>query len=193
MTTGEVAARCDVALQTVSNWIKSGKLPAHVTPGGHHRIWVRDFERFAREHGMAPAVGTGATATVLVVDDNPRVRRTLTQMLEKVGGYRVVSVADGFEAGLEVLQSQPDLVLLDLFMPQLDGFAVCRRLKGSAQTQRIKILATSASPTAQNRKKALDCGADAFMAKPFRMKELVQAMERLLRADVARSAEPRRA
>ena len=98
--------------------------------------------------------------TVLVVDDEPAVRRVLAMRLE-VAGYRVVIAEDGEEALAVFAREQPDLVVLDVMMPKLDGFAVCRRLRAEKVA-------------------GLDLGADDYLSKPFSPKELEARINRIL-------------
>ena len=116
-------------------------------------------------------------ATVLVVDDEPAVRRVLLMRLQ-MAGYRVISAEDG-EAALELFQrEQPDLVVLDVMMPKLDGFAVCRRLRAESC---VPIIFLSALDAIAERVAGLDLGADDYLSKPFSPKELEARIATILR------------
>jgi DNA-binding response OmpR family regulator len=116
-------------------------------------------------------------ATVLVVDDEPAVRRVLLMRLQ-MAGYRVICAEDG-EAALEVFQrEQPDLVVLDVMMPKLDGFAVCRRLRAESC---VPIIFLSALDAIAERVAGLDLGADDYLSKPFSPKELEARIATILR------------
>jgi len=118
-----------------------------------------------------------ARATVLVVDDEPAVRRVLLMRLQ-MAGYRVISAEDG-EAALELFQrEQPDLVVLDVMMPKLDGFAVCRRLRAESC---VPIIFLSALDAIAERVAGLDLGADDYLSKPFSPKELEARIATILR------------
>ena len=108
------------------------------------------------------------TATLLVVDDEPAVRRVLSMRLQ-LSGYRVVCAEDG-EQALELFASeQPDLVVLDVMMPKLDGFAVCRRLRAESA---VPIVFLSSLDAIAEKVAGLDLGADDYLSKPFSPKEL---------------------
>ena len=103
------------------------------------------------------------TATLLVVDDEPAVRRVLSMRLQ-LSGYRVVCAEDG-EQALELFASeQPDLVVLDVMMPKLDGFAVCRRLRAESA---VPIVFLSSLDAIAEKVAGLDLGADDYISKPF--------------------------
>jgi adenylate cyclase len=118
-------------------------------------------------------------AKVLVVDDVPESRRLLDALLAHQG-YDVVLAADG-HAALELVDStDPDLVLLDVVMPQMDGYAVCRRLREHEQTAVLPVIMVTSS-TGQEKKRAIEAGADDFVQKPLDHDELLTRVRSLLR------------
>jgi len=84
--------------------------------------------------------------------------------------------SDGFEAGLKVMEFNPGLIILDLFMPGMDGFEVCKRIKGNPETSHIKILAITGFDTKENRNRIMAAGADAYMTKPFNLNTLLEGI-----------------
>jgi excisionase family DNA binding protein len=189
LTTGDVAAHCHVTYETVNAWIKAGKLKSFTTPGRHHRIAVEDFRQFLETYHLPPYQPANGYR-VLVVDDTPEVVRMLCRLLQRRFGCEVATAVDGFEAGLQVAAFQPDLVILDLRMPQLDGFQVCRRLKSRPETRRTKVLVLTGFATADNIRRMAECGADDWLAKPFDPEELKRRVGALLgmKAPAARTA-----
>ncbi|MFN7901098.1 MAG: response regulator transcription factor RpaB [Synechococcaceae cyanobacterium] len=135
--------------------------------------------------------GGGYRATLLVVDDEPAVRRVLVMRLQ-LSGYRVVCAEDGEEALALFHSEQPDLVVLDVMLPKLDGFAVCRRLRAESC---VPIIFLSALDAIAERVAGLDLGADDYLPKPFSPKELEARIATILRRTGrgAASSEPREA
>ncbi|WP_253790661.1 response regulator transcription factor [Nocardia amikacinitolerans] len=116
--------------------------------------------------------------TVLVVEDDPNVRSTLDQLL-RFEGYRVLQAEDG-SAALAVLETrQPDLAVVDVVMPELDGLSLCRVLR--RRGNRLPILVLTARHQVGDRVAGLDAGADDYLAKPFDTEELLARLRALLR------------
>ena len=127
----------------------------------------------------------GAEKTVLVVEDEPDNRDIMCSVVQDVAGYRACAVADGEQALAAVASGPPDLILLDLVLPGLDGFEVARRLKGNAATRGIPILAISALARTGDRDQALEVGCDDYIDKPFSLDDLVAKIHRLLQPSAA--------
>lgn len=181
VTTGEIAAHCHVTPDAVIYWVKTGKLKAQTTPGGHRRIPLEELRAFLQAYNLPPfEENVPAKKKILIVDDEPDVIRALTRLLGKAEKYELVAAKDGFEAGIQLMTFCPDLVVLDLMMPQLDGFQICRRIKSTPVTKHIKVLVLTGYSTDENMSKALECGADYCMAKPIRGDELREKVEELI-------------
>ncbi|MER7674764.1 response regulator transcription factor [Kitasatospora sp. NPDC096128] len=121
---------------------------------------------------------TTARRTVLVVEDDPGVRSTLDHLL-RFEGYRVLTTADGQEA-LELLEHRrPDLAVVDVVMPRLDGLALCRMLR--RRGDRLPVLVLTARHQLGDRVAGLDAGADDYLVKPFATEELLARIRALLR------------
>jgi two-component system response regulator MprA len=117
-------------------------------------------------------------ARILVVDDEPAVRESLASSLE-FEGYRVAGAADGLMALEEVEKQAPDLVVLDVLMPRMDGLTACRRLRALGAT--MPVLMLTARDMVGDRVTGLDAGADDYLAKPFELDELLARVRALLR------------
>jgi CheY-like chemotaxis protein len=116
--------------------------------------------------------GADESVTVLVVDDEPQIVWVLRFTLE-AEGYRTVSASDGVRALEEIAQHRPRLVLLDLMMPNMDGWHVLEEMTKLPAAERPRIVVVSALTSMQERSKVTQLGADAFVAKPFDVDELI--------------------
>ncbi|NDU77340.1 response regulator [Actinomadura sp. DSM 109109] len=127
---------------------------------------------------MEPGAQDAPPPRILVVDDEPAVRESLTSSLE-FEGYRVTGAADGAAALDRVERDAPDLVVLDVLMPRMDGLTACRRLRALGAT--IPVLMLTARDMVGDRVTGLDAGADDYLAKPFDLDELLARVRALLR------------
>ena len=117
---------------------------------------------------------------ILIVDDEPANVDMLIQELEEEG-YNLLAAYDGEEALIMAQEHQPDLILLDVMMPKVDGFTVCRILKGSGKTVLIPIILLTALRANEDRVRGIEAGADDFISKPFDRDELLAKIRSLLR------------
>ncbi len=181
LTIPEAAKYCATDRTTMWRWVKSGNLMVSVTPGGHHRIVKEDLESFMREHGMYPmARKYFPRKRILIVDDDPLIRKALS-MAFSARKYETEVAADGFEAGIKVMQFKPDLIILDLIMPGMDGFEVCNLIKKDSNLSHIKILVLTGYDSEENKEKIMKAGADCFLVKPADEEKLLQNIEGLLK------------
>jgi two-component system cell cycle response regulator len=118
-------------------------------------------------------------STVLIVDDNPQNVELLQAFLESLP-LKIVTAADGVEALEKVAQHNPDLILLDIMMPRMSGFQVCKRLKTDPKTRDIQILMVTALNELGDIEQATECGTDDFVSKPINKFELVTRVKSLL-------------
>jgi excisionase family DNA binding protein len=183
LTTFEAAKLCNVSYNTIKNWIKRDLLSAYRTAGGHLRIRYEELERFCREHSIPISdEGVSLTRRVLVVDDEESIREALVEALAQYPErLEVHTAADGFEAGALLENLKPDLVVLDIVMPGLDGFKVCQRIRRSQSTKHTRILVLTGFPSEQNIQRITEMGADDCLAKPIDRKVLFDAVGKLLK------------
>ncbi|GCE02342.1 DNA-binding response regulator [Embleya hyalina] len=127
---------------------------------------------------MTPAADTGTPPHILVVDDEPAVREALESSL-RFEGYRVTLADEGVAALTAIAGDAPDLVLLDVLMPRMDGLTACRRLRARGDT--LPVLMLTARDAVGDRVTGLDAGADDYLVKPFELDELLARVRALLR------------
>src|SRR5215203_1977257 len=119
-------------------------------------------------------------STVLIVDDNPQNVELLQAFLESLP-VQIVTAGDGIEALKRVEEHNPDLILLDVMMPQLSGFQVCKRIKNDPKTKDIQVLMVTALNELGDIERATECGTDDFVSKPVNKFELLTRVKSLLR------------
>jgi two-component system cell cycle response regulator len=194
------SARADLADRRPDTYVATGELAELYTPV------PPEYSRPSRRDGVHPAsrpafhptesamTETNPTlqpsppnnesflpqSTVLIVDDNPQNVELLQAFLESLP-VRIVTAVDGLDALQKVTDHQPDLVLLDIMMPQMSGFQVCRRLKGDPKTRDIQVLMVTALNELGDIERANECGTDDFVSKPVNKIELVTRVKSLLR------------
>lgn len=116
---------------------------------------------------------------ILVVDDEPDLLKVMTFRLKKLG-FGIIEATDGQKAIDLIREHRPDLILLDLRLPIIDGWEVCRRIKADEQLEHIPIIFLTASASAVNLKKAKELKAEDFIVKPFEPEELLEKVKKLI-------------
>ena len=178
-TTHEISRLLHVNPRSVINWIEQSLLPSYRTPGGHRRIRREDLLAFLRKHQIpTPASLVDEKFNILIVEDEIEIVKILETFFSRQGGYEIHSASDGVTALIEVGRAKPDLLILDIMIPGVDGVEVCRRIKADS-ANRTAIIAISGQPEWE--KRILQAGADAFMAKPLDLEKLHNEAKRLLR------------
>lgn len=171
LTPTQVARLLMVSPITVRQWAQKGLLDARMTAGGHRRFAREDVERFARERGVQI---DSVERSILVVDDDTQLNNYLVTLLQtQVEDLTVYSAADGFEAGRLVQQHKPEIVLLDIMMPGMDGVAVCRSIKSDPETADALVIGMTGHFTPQVETRVLEAGAAVLLKKPFSSQELL--------------------
>ena len=184
-TTSEIARYCAMSNDGVLKWLKSGKLRAFSTPGGHYRIRAEDFRAFLDKFDMPVDEtffrGSVRRRSVLVVDDDPNIREIVRRLLNGMDeDMHVAEASDGYEAGIKIGSLQPDLVIMDVMMPRVDGISLCKSIRENPKTETIKVLAITAFPEQDNVKKMYDAGADLCLIKPLQFENFRLEVTRLL-------------
>jgi excisionase family DNA binding protein len=183
LTVFKASQYCNVSPKTIINWVESGHIKAYKTVGGHRRINRTDLETFMTKQGIPIPNGQPAERKlkILVVDDDPIIVETIVQALEEDEfDYEVISASDGFEAGLQVNHFRPNLLILDIMMPDIKGYEVCKKIKENPDTKDTKIIVLSAYLDEDKFKKMKEHGADACFSKPFPLPQLKEEVARLL-------------
>jgi excisionase family DNA binding protein len=178
LTLGQAAEYLGVAQSTIRKWSDSGRLPAFYTPGGHRRFRRSDLDAFLSSSRGTPLRGG---PVILIVDDDARLREFVRVNLE-MDGYTVREAASAAE-GLAALEEEPpDLILLDVMMPEVDGWEMLRRVRERHGVDSIPVIMFSGKVDERTAETAEERGAQAFIGKPFDPQQLIQSTKQLLRA-----------
>ncbi|MCK5580284.1 MAG: response regulator [Candidatus Omnitrophica bacterium] len=187
LTTGDVAKHCHVTHRAVLKWIEKGKLKAYRTPGNHSRVSEEDFIRFLEKYNMPIPRDminfSNGKKKILVVDDDKAMAHSIRRMLLLENIYEVEVAYDGFSAGREFERQKPDLVLLDIKMPRMDGYEVCKQIREKTANKDVKIIAVSGVVDIEGAEKIIKLGANDYLSKPFDNNFLRRKIERLLEID----------
>jgi excisionase family DNA binding protein len=167
-STGEAAKLCNVSLQTIIRCFDSGKLKGFHVPGSRFRRIPRDeLVRFMRENGIPTEALEKNRTTVLIVEDDVDLAGLVRDELARDGRFEVAVAETGFDAGLMVKELHPDVVVLDLMLPDIHGKHVCQRIRQDATLAKVRIICTSGDASADEIVALKAAGADDFLPKPF--------------------------
>lgn len=178
-TTFEAAKICHVTHHSIKNWIKQGLIKASRTPGGHYRILEEDLDSFREKYDMFPRDKGPMKKRVMIVDDEPEVLAMIENILVDEG-FELIKVSNATEVGLRAAQLSPDLILLDFLMPEINGFEVSKALRNNELTRSIPIMAVTCLTKEQDIERIFECGADEYLAKPFRVDQLLEKVRELI-------------
>jgi len=131
---------------------------------------------------MTPVQDVTLKQTVLLVDDNAQNLELLEAYLEDLTDVRVVTATNGLEAMTKVAEETPDLILLDIMMPKMSGFEVCKRIKSDPKTRDIVVVMVTALNEPSDVERAAECGTDDYLTKPIERKAFVGLVRNLLSA-----------
>ena len=194
LATKQIAEYCQVTQRTAVQWINEGKLKFFRTPGKHIRVDRKDFVEFLKEYHMpvpeelAASVNATGKKRILIVDDDKGMVDSIQRFLKREKRYDLGIAYDGFEAGQRFSEFKPDLVILDIRMPGLDGYKLCSHIRSNPENKNVKILFISGMIGQKELKQIKDSGANDYLAKPFDNQTLKIKIEKLLGANKVEDA-----
>ena len=173
-TTGEAAKICKVSQQTIIRCFDSGQLKGFRVPGSRFRRIPRDqLFLFMRDNGIPTDALESGRRKILVVDDDQDLVELITDVLERDGRFETRSVNNGFDAGMMVKDYRPDLIVLDVMLPDINGKEVCVRVRSDDSLEDVKIICISGMVEQDKIAELTAAGADDFMHKPFTVDRLL--------------------
>lgn len=183
----EVSNICGVVNQTAINWINSGYLKAFKTPGGQFRIYPDDLAAFMKSRKMQiPEKLLGlckssefASKILLIVDDDKGLNSVIAKFVEKkIPGIEIHQAFDGFEAGSLMTEFHPACMILDLNLPGINGFDLCKRIFENEKFGHPSIIVVTALEDAETEKKVRELGIASFLKKPIDLQNLAELVEK---------------
>jgi len=185
-TTGEAAKICKVSQQTIIRCFDNGSLKGFRVPGSRFRRIPREqLYSFMRDNGIPTDALESGKKKLLIVDDDQDLVELISEGFERDGRFDIRSVNNGFDAGMGVREFRPDLVILDVMLPDINGKEVCQRVRSDAALDMVKILCISGMVEQEKVAELKAAGADDFMQKPFSIEDLIERSCDLL--DIERS------
>src|SRR5215212_1418475 len=180
-TTGEAAKICKVSQQTIIRCFDSGQLKGFRVPGSRFRRIPREsLYRFMKENGIPTDALESGRRRILVVDDDPAVVDLITEVLAADNRFETKVVNNGFGAGMLAKEYHPDLIILDVMLPDINGKAVCELIRQDPTMSDIKIICISGMVEEDKITELRAAGADDFLHKPLDIDELIRRVSRLL-------------
>jgi excisionase family DNA binding protein len=176
-TTGEAAKICKVSQQTIIRCFDSGQLKGFRVPGSRFRRIPREqLYVFMRDNGIPTDALESGKRKVLIVDDDQELVELIVDVLERDGRFETRSVNNGFDAGMMVKEYHPDLIVLDVMLPDINGKEVCQRVRGDKAMDDVRIICISGMVEEDKIGELRAAGANDFMHKPFEVEKLIDRM-----------------
>ncbi len=180
-TTGEAAKICKVSQQTIIRCFDSGQLKGFWVPGSRFRRIPREqLFTFMRDNGIPTDALESGRRKVLIVDDDEELVELISDVLERDRRFEVRSVNNGFDAGMMVKEYRPDLIVLDIMLPDINGKEVCQRVRSDKSMNDVRIICISGMVEEDKVGELKLAGANDFMHKPFEVERLIERMCQLL-------------
>jgi len=186
-TTSDIARYCGVSVVHVTRWIKSGRLKCYRYPRGRYKISKENFREFLKKNKIPineEFFKSKKRSKILIGEDDYEFAIGLKEMLhEEYPDFEVEVVNDGYEVLIRVGKFMPDLLILDIRLPKIDGLEVCRRLnKDESGLANTNILAITGHADAYSREEVLKSGANEYLLKPFKSSDLFEYIDKLIGA-----------
>ena len=178
----EAAGYCQTSIWTIHRRIKEGALKSFRAGGGRTvRIAREELVRFISENGIPMPEGFASSKKrILIVDDDEKIVRSLVRYLSNKGEYDIDTASSGFRAGVLIKSFKPQLIILDIMLGDINGRDVIKTLRSDDDHKDIKVIAMSGYIKTEEVEDLLKCGFDDYLAKPFKLADLMKKIENFL-------------
>ena len=185
-TTGEAAKICKVSQQTIIRCFDSGQLKGFRVPGSRFRRIPRELLfTFMKENGIPTDALESGKRKILIVDDDEELVELLVDVFDRDGRFDNKTANNGFDAGMLVKEFRPDLVVLDVMLPDINGKEVCQRVRSDSSLDNVQIICISGMVEADKVADLKLSGANDFIQKPFVVEKLIERACELLDLELA--------
>lgn len=183
-TTGEAAKICKVSQQTIIRCFDNGSLKGFRVPGSRFRRIPRDqLFSFMKDNGIPTDALENGKKKLLIVDDEQDLVELMADAFARDGRFEIRTANNGFDAGMQVKEFRPDLVVLDVMLPDINGREVCQRVRSDSALDSVKIICISGMIEQDKVADLRAAGADDFVQKPFTIDRLIERVCDLLEID----------
>ena len=180
-TTGEAAKICKVSQQTIIRCFDNGQLKGFRVPGSRFRRIPREsLYKFMKDNGIPTDALESGKRKVLLVDDDTELLELMNKVIEDDGRFEVRIATNGFDAGMMVKEYRPDVIVLDVMLPDINGKEVCHRVRADSTLEEVRILCISGMIEEDKIQELRLAGADDFLSKPFEIEDLIDRMCQLM-------------
>jgi excisionase family DNA binding protein len=176
-TTGEAAKICKVSQRTIIRCFDNGQLKGFRVPGSRFRRIPREaLYKFMKDNGIPTDALESGKRKVLLVDDDAELVELILKFLDEDGRFETRVAQNGFDAGMMVKEYHPDLIVLDVMLPDINGKEVCQRVRADSNLEDVRILCMSGMVEEDKIQELKLAGADDFIHKPFEVETLIERM-----------------
>jgi excisionase family DNA binding protein len=187
-TTGEAAKICKVSQQTIIRCFDSGQLKGFRVPGSRFRRIPRDqLFAFMKDNGIPTDALESGKRKILIVDDDEDLVELISDVFVRDSRFEVRTTNNGFDAGMLVKEFRPDIVVLDVMLPDINGKEVCQRVRSDKTLDDVRIICISGMIEQDKVADLKAAGANDFMQKPFSVDKLMERVCELLELEPATS------
>lgn len=185
LTANEAAEYLGVSRSSLVSWAKQELIDGGTTPGGHYRFTIEELDSFAEKRGLIiPGKLHGSGIKILVIEDDESFREFIRDALEAFKGYELREAADGTQGSLMTGTWVPDIIILDIRMPNMNGLEFMRFLRENPVSSDTKVIIASAhlSPELKTELEGLD--ADIILEKPVRLAKIIASVQKLVNLEL---------
>ena len=180
-TTGEAAEICNLSQQTIIRCFDAGRLDGFRIPGSKFRRIPREsLIKFMKDNGIPLDMFETGKKRVLIVDDDPEIVELMVDVLSRDGRFEIRTAASGYEAGIATQEFNPEVIVLDYMLPDINGNVVCETIRKNPKFDNTRIIIVSGVVNESEIQDLLSAGAEDFVKKPFNISELVDRIAGVL-------------